>query len=148
MSNRKGQGATEYLAILAMVLIVALVVILLLGFFPGLAGPARETQSSSYWSGAQPFSITSFAVNDTNVSLLLANRLAEELTLLEVRFDNYSINSTNVTFRAGEEKVVYGELNQSCGSGEGFTYEVMFIYNQSTFTRVQYGEKPLIGRCS
>jgi len=52
-----GQGATEYLVLLAVVLIVALVSVALLGFFPGMASDAQLTQTKSYWASAQPISI-------------------------------------------------------------------------------------------
>ena len=39
----KAQGATEYLVLLAVVLIVALVSVALLGFFPGMAGDIQTT---------------------------------------------------------------------------------------------------------
>ena len=54
----KGQGATEYLVLLAVVLIVALVSVALLGFFPGMASDAQITQSKAYWAGASPIAIT------------------------------------------------------------------------------------------
>ena len=54
----RAQGATEYLVLLAVVLIVALVSVALLGFFPGMASDAQITQSQAYWKGAQPISIT------------------------------------------------------------------------------------------
>jgi len=53
----KAQGATEYLVLLAVVLIVALVSVALLGFFPGMASDAQMTQLQAYWKGAQPISI-------------------------------------------------------------------------------------------
>jgi len=53
----KGQGATEYLVLLAVVLIVALVSVALLGFFPGMASDAQITQTQAYWQGASPISI-------------------------------------------------------------------------------------------
>jgi hypothetical protein len=49
-----GQGATEYLVLPAVVLIVALVSVALLGFFPGMASDAQITQSQAYWQSAQP----------------------------------------------------------------------------------------------
>ncbi len=57
----QGQGATEYLVLLAVVLIVALVSVALLGFFPGMASDAQETQSKTYWAGASPIAITEMA---------------------------------------------------------------------------------------
>jgi len=57
MRTMRAQGATEYLVLLAVVLIVALVSVALLGFFPGMASDAQMTQSKAYWSSASPISI-------------------------------------------------------------------------------------------
>jgi len=52
-----GQGATEYLVLLAVVLVVALVSVALLGFFPGMASDSQLAQSQMYWQGASPIAI-------------------------------------------------------------------------------------------
>jgi len=57
-----GQGATEYLVLLAVVLIVALVSVALLGFFPSMASDAQATQSQMYWRSASPIAITEWIV--------------------------------------------------------------------------------------
>jgi len=66
-----GQGATEYLVLLAVVLIVALVSVALLGFFPGMASDAQITQSQTYWKSAQPIAITEWGglTNDPTYGL-------------------------------------------------------------------------------
>ena len=61
----RGQGATEYLVLLAVVLIVALVSVALLGFFPGMASDAQETQSRAYWSGASPIAIVEWSARSS-----------------------------------------------------------------------------------
>ena len=53
----RGQGATEYLVLLAVVLIIALVGIALLGFFPGTASDAQMTESKLYWQSVNPIVI-------------------------------------------------------------------------------------------
>ena len=53
----KAQGATEYLVLLAVVLIIALVSVALLGFFPGMASDAQITQSQIYWQSASPIAV-------------------------------------------------------------------------------------------
>jgi len=63
-----GQGATEYLVLLAVVLIVALVSVALLGFFPGMASDAQMTQSKAYWSSAQPIAIIESAARTDGVT--------------------------------------------------------------------------------
>ena len=55
--SARGQGATEYLVLLAVVLIVALVSVALLGFFPGMAQDAQIAQSQMYWQSASPIAI-------------------------------------------------------------------------------------------
>jgi len=62
------QGATEYLVLLAVVLIVALVSVALLGFFPGMASDAQITQSQMYWQSASPIAITESAVRADSAS--------------------------------------------------------------------------------
>jgi len=58
MTQVLAQGATEYLVLLAVVLIVALVSVALLGFFPGMASDSQLAQSQAYWQGASPIAIT------------------------------------------------------------------------------------------
>jgi hypothetical protein len=53
----RAQGATEYLVLLAVVLIIALVSVALLGFFPGMASDAQIAQSQAYWSSASPITV-------------------------------------------------------------------------------------------
>lgn len=57
-AGRIGQGATEYLVLLAVVLVIALVGIALLGFFPGTASEAQMSESQIYWRSANPIAIT------------------------------------------------------------------------------------------
>ena len=57
MQSLRAQGATEYLVLLAIVLIVALISVALLGFFPGMASDAQITQSQAYWQSASPIAI-------------------------------------------------------------------------------------------
>ncbi|MCX6769969.1 MAG: hypothetical protein NT051_04805 [Candidatus Micrarchaeota archaeon] len=54
----RAQGATEYLMLLATVLIIALVSIALLGFFPATSSDTAMTQSQIYWKSATPLAIT------------------------------------------------------------------------------------------
>jgi len=57
MENYIGQGATEYLVLLAVVLIVALVSVALLGSFTGTVGDAQMSQSQIYWRTMQPIGV-------------------------------------------------------------------------------------------
>jgi len=90
MQTFRAQGATEYLVLLAVVLIVALVSVALLGFFPGMASDAQVTQSRAYWQSASPIAITESAAavrasdGFVNVYLRLRNSGATPLRITKV----------------------------------------------------------------
>jgi len=96
-----GQGATEYLVLLAVVLIVALVSVALLGFFPGMASDAQITQSQAYWKGASPISIYEFdATTDSNYGLpylRIRNSGAYPIRITKVLGNGQSISGVAVT---------------------------------------------------
>jgi len=168
MQFRRGQGATEYLVILGAVLLVALVIVSLLGWFPSLGGATKEQQSKAYWSGTSPFAISTYKVGNSSITFSVSNRLADKvnLTSIEVQdgFGNVgTIMSPNVFFNAGEEVVlnaaqaVYqnATLNPCTSTGTsktGTTFEykvVAFTYTQGTITGIrQQGAQALVGRCS
>jgi len=97
----RGQGATEYLVLLAVVLIVALVSVALLGFFPGMAGDAQATQSKIYWSGASPIAIVEWGARNTispptaefSVPFMrIRNTGMYPITITKILADGYSIS--------------------------------------------------------
>lgn len=132
----RGQGATEYLVLLAVVLIVALVSIALLGFFPGMSTDAKITQSKAYWSSARPFAITDAAVSTAGVASLLIqnNEGASTLTITSVTLalanGTSAVNSTNSSFAPGESKP-YGisATNVSGGASAGGVYDYRVTIN-------------------
>lgn len=147
---RKGQGATEYLVILGVVLIVALVVIGLLGWFPGLGGATQEQQSAAYWQGTTPFAVKAFKLSGTSVSMTLQNQLSEQLTLTEIFLTNDDLGVADTVFQGGEQKTITGTLGATCGSsGARFNYTMVLQYNQAGITGInQTGAKELIGKCT
>jgi len=147
----KGQGATEYLVLLAVVLIVALVSVALLGFFPGMAADARITQSQSYWRGqARPFAILDASINTTNATLSVQNMEANgpyNITAISINGTGTAV-STN--FAAGETKTMYvpGTFT-TCTTNTIYDYGVTITYNSPNINGLkQYSGKNLIGKCT
>ena len=112
----RAQGATEYLVLLAVVLIIALVSVALLGFFPGMALDAQKTQSKAYWASASPIAIVDmgganyFASgngNTTEIYLKLRNTGSYPVSITKVLGgDNYSaliMSGARITMAPGEE---------------------------------------------
>ena len=161
MQYRRGQGATEYLVILGAVLLVALVIVSLLGWFPSLGGATKEQQSKAYWTSASPFAITTYKVANTTITFSVSNRLADKvnLTAVEVQ-DGFGGTQVIMTpdqyFSAGEEAVITGTVSNSSNPcylkavGTSFEFKVVaFTYNQGAITGIrQQGAQSLVGRCS
>jgi len=161
MQNRRGQGATEYLVILGAVLLVALVIVSLLGWFPSLGGATKEQQSKAYWTGTSPFAISTYKVANTTITFSVSNRLADKLNLTSVEVqDGFGstqvIMSPNQYFNAGEESVITATISNSTNpcymkaTGTSFEFKVVaFTYTQGTISGIrQQGAQALVGRCS
>jgi hypothetical protein len=147
----RGQGATEYLVLLAVVLIIALVAIMLLGYFPGMATDAKITQSHSYWRGdARPFAITEHAINSSGFgSFILQNMEADGpfvITMLQVGAYN---NSSNFSFAAGEGKTLTIAGMGTNSAGSLYDVNVTITYTSpGGISNRQYGTKNIVGRYS
>ena len=150
--SKRGQVSTEYLVILAVVLVIALVVVYLVGGFSGLGAGSLETQSKNYWGSTAPFAIKAFKASGTTLDLEIANNDLDRLAVTDISVDGTSV-LTNVTqnFTSGEVKVLTGTLGSACGAaGTPFTYSnVIITYNKGSISALkQAGTKPLVGKCS
>jgi len=146
-----GQGATEYLVLLAVVLIIALVAIMLLGYFPGMATDAKITQSNTYWRGdARPFAITEATINSTgHGTFVLQNMEANGpfmITLFQVGSYN---NSSNISIATGESKIVIIPIMGNNTGGSLYDLSVTISYTTPSGTETkQYGTKNIVGKYS
>ena len=151
MLSFKGQVSTEYLVILAIVLVVALVVVYLVGGFSGLGSGSLEAQSKSYWGSVSPLAIKSYKVSGTTMELDIANNDLEQITVTDVSVGNSSVFSTSTVISSGADTVVSATLGTTCGaSGTPFTYSnVTITYNKGSISALkETGSKPLVGKCS
>jgi len=128
----KAQGATEYLVLLAVVLIVALVSVALLGFFPGMASDSQRQQSEMYWRGAQPISITEWAAELWT---------GDSTTFPYLRIRNSGAYPVRITGIVGADnaKITVFYTGASCGiSPAGY-------YNMSDYFYLSPGEEKYFG---
>jgi hypothetical protein len=149
MGFLRGQGATEYLVLLAVVLIVALVSVALLGFFPGMASDARIAQSQSYWRGqARPFAITECTCATTgNCTVVVQNMEANGPYTITTFGINLGANSTSTSFAAGESKTMTVGIGTTGTASAVYDYNVTITYTTpNSVTSKQYGAKNLIGK--
>jgi hypothetical protein len=145
----RGQGATEYLVLLAVVLVIALVSIALLGFFPGMSTDAKIAQSASYWSAARPFAVISHKVNTTGSATLIVqnNDATGMLIITNASLGGGSMNPS-LTLAPGESNniTISGVGSGTAGSvydlGLNFTYTNAYGITSNK----QFGAKNLVGK--
>jgi uncharacterized protein (UPF0333 family) len=148
--NIKGQVSTEYLVILAVVLVVALVVVYLVGGFSGLGAGSLETQSKNYWGSTSPFAIKTVRAAGTTMNMEIVNNDLEKLTLTDISIGGASVYSTSTIFDSGKNMVINATV-VACGTaGTPYTYDnVVFTYTKGTIVNLrQTGTKALVGKCS
>ena len=152
LKSLRGQGATEYLVLLAVVLIIALVSIALLGFFPGLATDARITQSTSYWKGeARPFAILEHSGTTTgSFTFVIQNVDAQgQITLLNMTAGNATPYTTSTTFSPGETRSITMSGGPAGEAGVVYELPVNFSYRTANgLSLKQFGSKNVIGKYS
>jgi len=157
MVQMRGQGATEYLVLLAVVLIIALVSIALLGFFPGLASDAKITQSASYWKSARPFSIVEASVKSNGSAFIVLQNVEAtgtyvlgNITLVQPNGSIVTVSPTT-TFASGETKSIYIPDPQGMSGAAGTLYDLGVVIHYTSANGInatQTGSKNLVGKYS
>lgn len=151
MFSRRGQGTTEYLIILAIVIVIALVVVGVLGGFGSQGSAINASQSRSYWGTVQPLAVTDWLISQTGTgsSLVFKNLTANTITLTDLNWNNTAINITDVNISAGATATVTS-TSMTCGSntGQNFSRTFSYTYNTADLTGLKvYGSSPIVGSC-
>ena len=161
----KGQGATEYLVLLAVILIIALVAISLLGFFPSMAADAKITQSSTYWRGeAAPISIQEHSFDGTTGDghlVLLNNDALGAVSISSITLTDPSTEipltfnftgSSVIVLQSGAQTTVPlagGGLPTGMTSQDVYQYDVQIDYRSPDgLSKTESGAQPIIGKYS
>jgi hypothetical protein len=147
---KKGQGATEYLIILAIVIVIALIVIGVLGGIPGIGGNAKQQASESYWESAEVGVVDYYnTISGDTLTVSVKNNQEDTLIIDSVTIDS-TADTDNSSLSPGEE-ATYTFSKDCVAAGDSFEYDVTVVYyNQDagntkfTFT----GTQELIGVCS
>jgi hypothetical protein len=150
-----GQGATEYLVLLAVVLIIALVGIALLGFFPGTANDSAISSSQLYWQGVPtPFHIDDASIASSGIEFDLANSAAgsETLTGMTINGQPAAVNSIGdpVAFQAGaSETVLATDFDFNCTEGQVASLDLQLNYtDENRLALTETGTKNYMFRCN
>jgi len=156
---RKGQAAIEYLIILAVVVIIALIVIGVIGGFPGMTRGISERDSAAYWAAAD-VGITRYYVSaggaDTKI-LVLKNNRPFTINVTSIYFGSMCVACTAMlsvgplTPGSSAKVVLEGDaLDPYCQPvGSTWSYITVINYKDLVYgTTYKFtGEKPLVGTC-
>jgi hypothetical protein len=129
--SKKSQTATEYMILLAVVLIIALIVVGVLGGIPAIGGTARTRASSSYWQAADigitAYSFDGDAAGNDDV-MVVRNNHEGTITVNSISLEGSQVYSTATVFSPGEEKTL--NVNYNCGgnAGDRYTFSVEINY--------------------
>ena len=146
---KRAQTSTEYLIILAVVIVIAMIVVATMGGIPGIGGGASESavkaELASLKIGVSGYAhdsrATSFEIRNNNPSL--------------IRIDNMSVNNKRCSLYPASAKLRQGEKRKiTCygvvglGGGDRFDYDFNITYTDMK-TSAQYTMDPsvdLVGR--
>lgn len=148
--NVKGQGTTEYLIILAVIIVIALVVVGVMGWFPGLGQNITEQQSKAYWKSAAPLAITEWDIDSAGSDLSIKNMTVNKIEVEAVTMDGTAVGVTDANIEAGDEATFTGTDVNCATAGEPYSYDVVITYSVKDGLQniKQTGTKPLVGTCS
>lgn len=158
--HRKAQTATEYLIILAVVIIIALIVVGVMGGIPGIGTGAGSRASAAYWRTAD-LAITSYSVDSdvdaNNLLVNVRNNLVTTITITQIDFTSVGATDsylTDETYTPGQTRAVPLVLTNTdpcAAEGDSFSLDITFSYtDQATgesYTFSGEGNK-LQGKCA
>src|SRR3989338_9410228 len=131
--SRKAQTATEYLIILAVVIIIALIIVGVLGGIQGVGRSSAGRASAAYWASAD-IALTDYAFDaggDSN-SMKIRNNLRNQITITNVKLSGTDFITTDQPISVGESKNMSINSHKDCGDGgDSYAYDVIIDYTDS-----------------
>lgn len=151
--EKRGQGTIEYLVIIAIVVVIALVVVGLLLQIMGNFGGMSESSARAAWKSGTPFAIADYAQTSTTVTLVLQNTSGQTLTFDYINVAATDINTTNKTLSAGETyTITVTDASQTCTNGAKYSYPktgIVINYDTPNISDLnQLGVADITGTCS
>jgi hypothetical protein len=158
MAYQKGQGASEYIVMLAVALVVVMVVASIVAYFPAISGEALQSQYDAYWQQARPFSVSGQqgGASTNTTTLVLENHQSSEITINSITLTSPKgqeiYYSVPMTVAAGGKAVVPFDPSDNVTSCEGRAgnvnvYTVLISYSDGEYTKTQSGAKPIALMC-
>ena len=155
MRTNKAQGTIEYLVIIAIVIVIALVVVGLLLQIMGQNTGAIETSSKTAWCSAQPWAIKDWSrATDGKLTIVLQNNSAYSLNFIGMNLST-TTNDTNTTYKEGimpsATLLIIIPTQTDCPTGTKYIYPkttILIDYNNINLpAKRQYANSDIMGTC-
>ncbi len=146
------QASTEYLVIIAVVLVLALVILGLVGGFPSFSYNAQAGDSVRYWaSSASPIAIIDFKQVNSSLSLRVENKAPVAVSITAMSLSaaaTYPISGLPISLPPGGAATL-NLTTESCTGYQSISYAVNITYSTDQVSSLsQSGAKPLYVSCS
>ena len=153
--NQKAQGTIEYLVIIAIVVVIALVVVGLLLQILGNFGTMSETSVKTSWKSAEPWAIIDWSRSSATgvTTLILKNNSSETLTLKDVNLSSTSTDKNTTVFAnvaPGATVTLVTGTGTTCAATTKYSYPkagITIDYNNGIISKRQYGVADIVGTC-
>lgn len=149
-AKRKGQAATEYLIIVSIVVVIALVAVNTVSGFPSLISGTSKTKSADFWNRAD-VAITAYSVfTDGSSIMLVKNRKGYVIDIVSIDVDGKLVPIGKKNIAPGTvEKIEFpaGALGGGAANSE-YTKKIAFKYadSEEPKTELTYApDVPLVG---
>ncbi len=141
---RKGQAAVEYLIIISIVLVVALLAANSALNISGSIGSLAAPKTSQYWQQAQISILAQTIYSDGSASFLVKNRKPFGIKIDTVAIGENTVALVGFTLAPGEEKIlpVPRSSKTSGKTGDAYSYLVGFNYADMSDSSAKYGFFP------
>jgi hypothetical protein len=138
MNSSKAQGATEYMIVLAIVIIIALLVVIVMKGVPSIGKSGAARSSAAFWETSD-IGFMAYAVDSSGITMNIRNNYKNAITITKIELDDESLTtspSLPETLAAGEEKQFTSD-DVTCTAGNSFSYDVEVEYTDEE-TNAEY----------
>ncbi len=131
LQSMRATSTTEYVIILAVVLIIGIIAASLLGFFPGWGASAGEDAGRAKWAQQQPFAVIDSKAKPAGLDLVMQNNAADTARLRKVvvkpigKDEKYATDA-NIVFEAGRRMTIGVNTPEGMPSGTQFGLEYCY----------------------
>jgi len=142
----RGQLSTEYLVIIAIVIVIALVVVAIQGYFmEGSAQSINPKPYIDYWRTQRDVGLMDWKVDEAGgIAVAVRNHVSETIQITSILVDGQELLSQSLSLMTGMRETICGQTTL----GKGTYFKDVII----TYTNVRYGttftvkgEKPIMG---